>query len=148
MFSPNRKRPELPEKEKKPIRPEAKKRFGAVLGMSVALLVIYYGAMAIKPELTVPVMLAYMVGFAGFLIAYLAYNRAFVNKDVTMDMLPLDWSEEKKRQFIDDTKAREEKSRWMLVFIISFVVVFMAEMLYLFVWDGWLSKMILGTTGA
>ena len=148
MFSPNRKRPELPEREKKPVSAEAKKRLWAVLGMSVALLVIYYGAMAVNPELTVPVMLAYMIGFAGFLIAYLAYNRAFVNKGVTMEMLPLDWSEEKKRQFIDDTKEREEKSRWMPVFIISFVVVFMAEMLYLFVWDGWLSKMLSGVMGA
>ncbi len=148
MFSPNRKRSELPEREKKPVSPEAKKRLWAVLGMSVVLLVIYYGAMTINPELTMPVMLAYMIGFAGFLIAYLAYNRAFVNKGVTVDMLPPEWSEEKKLRFIADTKEREEKSRWMLVFIISFVVVFMAEALYLFVWDGWLSKMLLGTTGA
>lgn len=148
MFSPNRMRPELPEKEKKPVSTDAKKRLWAVLGMSLALLVIYYGTMAIKPELTQPVMLAYMIGFAGFLITYLAYNRAFVNKDVTVDMLPKDWSEEKKRQFVADTKEREVKSRWMLVFIISFVVVFMAEMLYLFVWDGWISKMLSGMAGA
>lgn len=148
MFSPNRNLSNRPQRERKLVSPEAKKRLWVTLGMSVVLLVIYYGAIAINPALTMPVMLAYMVGFAGFLIAYLAYNRAFVNKGVTMEMLPPDWSEEKKQQFIADTKAREEKSRWMVVFIISFVVVFMAEALYLFVWDGWLSQMLSGLTKA
>ena len=110
--------------------------------MSLALLVIYYGIPAIRPELTQAVLIVYMVAFAGFLVTYIAYNRGFVNKDVTVDMLPDDWSEEKKQEFVEGNRRRAEKSRWMLVIIVPFVVVFMAEALYLFVWDGWLSNLL------
>ena len=142
MFSPNRQRPSRPTSEKKPLTADAKKKFWAVLGMSLALLVIYYGIPAIRPELTQAVLIVSMVAFAGFLVTYIAYNRGFVNKDVTVDMLPDDWSEEKKQEFVEGNRRRAEKSRWMLVIIVPFVVVFMAEALYLFVWDGWLSNLL------
>ena len=140
MFLPNRNRPD---RESKPLTPEAKKQFWTILVMSFALLAIYYGFPAIDPELTIPVMIVYMVAFAALLVAYLAYNRCFVNKDVTVDMLPDDWSEEKKAEFVAANRRRAEKSRWMLVLIIPLVIVFMAEALYLFVWEGWLSTLLM-----
>lgn len=146
MFFPKSSRPRRPEQEKKPVSPEAKKQFIVVLVMSVVLLVLYYGIMAAFPSeiITMGVMAAYMIVFAALLIAYIAYNRGFVNKDVTVDMLPDDWSEEKKTAFVEGNRRRAERSRWMLVLIIPFVVVFMAEALYLFVWDGWLSGFFKG----
>ena len=142
MFFPQKSnRPNLPPKEKKPASPEAKKQFVIIVVMTVVLLVLYYGIMAAFPTeiVTKAVMLAYMVVFAVLLVSYLAYNRGFVNKDVTEDMLPDEWSEEKKKAFVEGNKSRAEKSRWMLVLIIPFIVVFMAEALYFFVWDGWLA---------
>ncbi len=144
MFFPKPDRPVRQVPEKKPITAEAKKQFAVVVVMSIVLLIMYYGIMAVSPELTPVVMAVFMVAFAGLLVGYLAYNRGFVNKDVTVDMLPKDWTEEKKTAFIEGNKRRAEKSRWMLVLIIPFVVVFMAEALYLFVWDGWLSHMLNG----
>ena len=96
------------------------------------------------PELELVVLVAYMVAFAAVLLAYIIYNRGFVNKDVTEDMLPDSWSAEKKQAFVQAEKRRAEKSRWMLVLIIPFAVVFMAEALYLFVWDGWLGSFFKG----
>ena len=90
------------------------------------------------------VMIVYFVAFAAILITYLAYNRCFINKDVTVDMLPAEWSEEKKLSFVEGNRARAEKSRWMVTIIIPFVVVFMCEALYLFVWDGYLADLFLG----
>ena len=136
---PNRNRPTP---ERRPATAEDKKRFWVIIGMSLALLLIYYGFPVLNPELTIPVMIVYMIAFTALLVSYLAYNRCFVNKDVTVDMLPPDWSEEKKQEFVDANKRRAEKSRWMLVLILPFVVVFMAEALYLFVWDGWLSNLL------
>lgn len=144
MLFPKPDRPARQAPEKKPITPEAKKQFTVVVVMSIALLIMYYGIMAAFPDLTPVVMAVFMVAFAGLLVGYLAYNRGFVNKDVTVDMLPKDWDEEKKTAFVEGNKRRAEKSRWMLVLIIPFVVVFMAEALYLFVWDGWLSHMLNG----
>ena len=92
--------------------------------------------------LAFPVMIVYMAALAGFLIAYIVYNRAFAHRNVTEDMLPADWSAEKKRAFVEEHNARTEKSRWMLTVIIPLVLVFMADALYLFVWDGWLGNML------
>ena len=144
MF-PKKNLPELSPKSKKEVTPEAKKKAVVVAVMSVVLLVLYYGIMTAFPTplVTRAVMGAYMVVFAVLLVSYIAYNRGFVNKDVTEDMLPDDWSQEKKAEFVSANQRRAEKSRWMLVFIIPFVVVFMAEALYLFVWDGWLSNFLL-----
>ena len=143
MFSPNKNRPQLPEqkgKEPKPMTPEAKKRLWTTVTLTFVLLFIYYGCIAMGWAKAV--MIAYFVAFTALLVAYLAYNRAFVNKDVTVDMLPDEWSEEKKQSFVDGNRIRAEKSRWMVMVIIPFVVVFMCEALYLFVWDGFLSGLL------
>ena len=73
-------------------------------------------------------------------------RRAKVNnlKDVTVEMLPAEWSEEKKQTFLENEKLRVKKSRWMLTVIIPFVVVFMCEALYLFVWDSYLADFFKG----
>ena len=121
---------------------EAKRRLLATAGLTLLLLVIWYGCMA--AALAKAVMIAYFLVFAVLLVAYLAYNRGFVNKDVTVEMLPADWSEEKKQTFLKNEKLRVEKSRWMLTVIIPFVIVFMCEALYLFVWDSYLADFFKG----
>ena len=131
------------DKPKKPMTPEVKRRLWTTVILSVILLVLWYGCMALgeathNEAYIYGVMIAYFVAFAAFLITYLAYNRGFVNKDVTVDMLPADWSEEKKQDFVEGNRRRAEKSRWMVTVIIPFVVVFMVEAMYLFVWEGFL----------
>ena len=111
MFSPFKKpsgllpdlNPKTPreDKPKKPMTPEVKRRLWATVILSVILLAIWYGCMALgeylrNDALIYGVMIAYFVAFTAFLVAYLAYNRGFVNKDVTVEMLPADWSDEKK----------------------------------------------------
>jgi uncharacterized membrane protein (DUF485 family) len=130
-------------RSKKKIELSPKKRQLAIslVVNSLILLFVYYGAMAInQPILSIIVTLGYMLVFGGFLIAYVAYNRAFTRKEITPQMLPDDWSLEKKQEYINDGKRRMEKSRWMLSVIIPFLVTFMAEALYLFVWTGWLEN--------
>ena len=154
MFSPNRKRPDLPKnggpaKESVPMDRDTKRRLWATVGLTAVLLVIWYGCIAVgeathNDVLVFGVMIAYFLVFAAMLITYLAYNRGFVNKDVTVEMLPADWSEEKKQDFVAANKARVQKSRWMLTVIIPFIVVFMCEALYLFVWDSYLADFFKG----
>ena len=146
MFSPNRKRPDPMKnggaKESVPMTREAKHRLLATAGLTLLLLAIWYGCMA--AGLAQAVMIAYFVVFGALLVAYLAYNRGFVNKDVTAEMLPAAWSEEKKQTFLQNEKLRVQKSRWMLTVIIPFVIVFMCEALYLFVWDSYLADFFKG----
>lgn len=137
--------PKLPKRsgrsaEKKPITKETKLKCLTVVGLTLFLLILYFSVQRMVDEGTLhravgyAVMIIYMVSFAGLLIGYLLYNRAFVNKDVTVDMLPDDWSDEKKQAFVEGNRRREEKSRWLLILLIPFVFVFMAEALYLFLW--------------
>ena len=128
---------------------ETKRRLLATVGLTAVLLVIWYGCMAVgeathNDNLFFGVMIAYFLVFAATLITYLAYNRGFVNKNVTAEMLPADWSEEKKQEFLAAEKARVQKSRWVLTVIIPFIIVFMCEALYLFVWDSYLADFFKG----
>ncbi len=128
-------------REIKAISPKAKKLAISLAVNSLILMFIYYGSMGIgSPILSTVVMVGYMIIFGGFLIAYIAYNRAFSRRSVTEDMLPASWSGEQKQKYINDGKLREEKSRWMLSVIIPFLITFIAEALYLFVWTGLLQN--------
>ena len=154
MFSPNKKRPDLgkngiPPKEQKPMDRETKRRLWATVALTLILFVIWFGCTAVgetqhNDVLVLGVRAAYFLVFGVLIITYLAYNRGFVNKNVTVEMLPADWSEEKKQAFLTAEKTRAEKSRWMLTVIIPFVVVFMCEALYLFVWDSYLANFFKG----
>lgn len=109
---------------------------------SIILLFVYYGAMAINvPIISQIITIAYMLIFGGFLVAYIAYNRAFTRKNITHEMLPENWSTEQKDEYIADGSKRMEKSRWMLSVIIPFLVTIMADALYLFVWTGFLEPL-------
>ncbi len=156
MFSPNPKRPRSARDLERSNRPDnkpmtriVKQRLWTTVALTFILLVIWYGSLAMaeaqhNETLFQGVMIVYFVAFAAVLITYLAYNRAFVNKDVTVDMLPADWSEEKKQAFVEGNRRRAEHSRWMVTIIIAFAVVFMVEALYLFVLDGFLADFLQG----
>ncbi len=145
MFSPNRKRPDVDSRPKarppkKPMSPEVKQRIWTTAILTVILLIIWFVCMALgelhhDAGYAYTAMTVYFVIFAGVLIAYLIYNRAFVNKDVTVDMLPMEWSQDRKVNFVEDNRRRAEKSRWMVTVIIPFAIVFLIDALYLFVWD-------------
>lgn len=77
------------------------------------------------------VMIAYMVIEAVFVFAYVIYNRGFSRRGVTRDMLPAEWSEEKKDSFIESGERRLKRSKWMLVVILAFLFVFMMEIIEL-----------------
>jgi len=77
------------------------------------------------------VMIAYMVIEAGFVFTYVIYNRGFSRRGVTRDMLPAEWSEEKKDSFIGSGERRLKRSRWMLVIILAFLFTFMMEIIEL-----------------
>lgn len=130
----------------KPVSQEAKKRMITVIALTFVLLLVYFSVETMADRGVIDelwgkvVMVVYMVAFGGVLCGYLIYNRAFVNKDVTVDMLPDDWSAEKKQAFVDGNRQRAEKSRWMLTLLIPLVFVFLAEAMYLFLWCDFLEN--------
>lgn len=73
------------------------------------------------------VLTVYMGITTALLVAYLVYNRGFSRRGVTEEMLPPEWSEEKKRDFIDSAKIRFLRSRWLLVILSSLFLVFVID---------------------
>ncbi|MBE6584792.1 MAG: hypothetical protein E7649_07480 [Ruminococcaceae bacterium] len=127
---------------KKELSPKTRQLAISLVINTIILIFVYYGSMAINvPIISVIVTWGYLIILGGFLVAYIAYNRAFTRKELTVEMLPADWSYEKKQQYINDGKERMEKSRWMLSVIIPFLIVIMVDVLYLFVWTGWLENL-------
>ena len=120
-----------------PLSLEKKRLVILVVINSILLSAIYFGACyGITDPFLRPVSFIVTVGywlvFAGFLIAYVIYNRAFSRKDLTPDMLPRDWSSEQRDEYIEDGKRRLKKSRWMLSVIIPIAVPIALDALYLF----------------
>ena len=131
--------------EAKQLSPKTKKLAVSLVVNSLLLMFVYYGALGLNiPILSYIVMYGYMLAFGGFLVAYIAYNRAFTRKGVTVDMLPDSWSDEKKQEYVEDGVRRAEKSKWMLSVIIPFLITILADTLYLFVWEGLLKSMLEG----
>ena len=86
-------------------------------------------------------MWGYMIALAALVLAYIIYNKGMYLKGVTEEMLPDEMSLEEKRALIDGAKRRLEKSKWMLVLIVGFIVTFAVEAVYLFVLP-WIEGML------
>ena len=78
------------------------------------------------------VLIGYMAITTVVLFAYIIYNRGFSRKGLTKDMLPADWSEEKKEEFLGSAQRRLHRSRWLLVILIAFIFTFMLDAADLF----------------
>ena len=111
--------------------PEAVKRL-ILLVLVTMIVCIFYRVMMNFYYFEI-VMIAYMLISLGFILAYVIYNRAFSRRGVTREMLPEDWSEEQKTEFIEDGQMRQAKSRWMIIPIFAFVFTFAIDAIELFV---------------
>ncbi len=146
MFNPNRK-PRSPlhggqnePPRRKPMSQAVKRRLWTTLGLTVLCFLILVISNAVSIALQMDIiwkvtLTVYIVAFAAILLTYLIYNRAFVNKNVTVEDLPDDWSPERKQAFVEDVRIRAEKTRWMVMLIIPLASVILVEFIYLFWWD-------------
>ena len=119
------------------LSPDKKKMVISLALVSLVSSAIYFGACygITDPTLyMVPIVapVIFWVTLAVFLVVYLIYNRAFSRKNITIDMLPREWSMEQKESYISDGKRRMEKSKWMLYIIIPLLVPVALDALYLF----------------
>lgn len=119
---------------KKPIKkPDSKAIVTLALLIVVTLTVfLFYRVMMNYPHFEI-VLIAYMVLSVAFVVVYLIYNRGMTRRGVTPEMLPDDWSDEQKTEFIEDGIRRQKKSRWMIFPIFAFLFTFAIDAMELFV---------------
>ena len=126
-----------PTGERKPLSPEKKKLVFSIAINGILLSIVYFGACygITDPRLwLIPAIISvgYWAAFGILLLVYIIYNRAFTRKKLTVDMLPPDWSKEKKEEYIANGKLRLEKSEWMLSVIIPLLIPIALDFLYIF----------------
>lgn len=105
-------------------------RLVITLVLSLALLAFYY--FSLNFSFFPFVMWGYMIALAALTLTYIIYNRGMSRKGITVDMLPDEWDADKKREFVESGAERLERSRWMLMLIIAFIVTFATEAITLF----------------
>ena len=109
--------------------------------MLVALILVtvalfgFYEIMMRTSSLFRFVLPAYMIISALLILIFLLYNRGFSRKGVTPEMLPEEWTEEQKNDFIEDGKRRLRKSRWMIIPIFAFLFTFAVDAMRLYLPD-------------
>jgi len=78
------------------------------------------------------ILVVYTALAAVIAIAYFFYNRGFSGKGVTPEMLPDTMTEEEKNAFIEDSKRRMTRSRWVLTVLFPLILAIALDMIYLF----------------
>lgn len=110
----------------------------SMIGLSAFFCAFYYCSMEISAKnaglyyFFPIVMFSYMAALTVLVLFYIIYNRGFSRKGVTVDMLPAEWSDEKKREFVESGEKRLQRSKWILIFIIALLFTFIAEAIALF----------------
>jgi hypothetical protein len=121
-------RPEREPRQRKPATKQQKLLFGLVIACSVLSTFLYFGIVALSEHMEalitaqimgIGVMVLYAAVGAGFLIAYIIYNRGFTRDNITTDMLPDTMSEHEKLAFIQSGVERKRKSKWMIVVLFA-----------------------------
>ena len=114
----------------KKINPEAKRLMVMLLVNTIMTLFLYF---YISEKLHFDSIMFIYLGIGFILgVGYLIYNKGFVGKNTTPDMLPDSMSFAEKQQFLEDCKSRMRRSRWVLVFLIPILLTIMADVIYLF----------------
>lgn len=116
------------------MKPENKKTALHLLINTVLLIVLYYAIPAWTHFSYLPHI--YLVAGAGLGLYYVIYNRGFTGKNVTPDQLPNTMSPVEKQKFIDDSRARMQKSRWVLTVLLPIILTVLVDMVYLFFLEG------------
>lgn len=133
------KRKALPEGDKKEAKKTAVFKLITLIFVTGGIFAVYRILMQYKYfEI---VLGAYLVALTALLVGYIIYNRGMTRKSITVDMLPDDWSYERKIEYIEEAERRRKGSSWMLIFIFAFIFTFAFEMLELFVLP-WLENIL------
>ena len=115
--------------------PNEKRKVALIVFVNfIVLFALYLTGVTFFPLVT---MVIYTVALAAAAFGYVIYNRGFSRKNVTLDMLPNEWSPEKKTEFIEDGKRRLEKSKWVLTVLLPLIGIFAYEFIDVYVVERW-----------
>ncbi|MBR0443574.1 MAG: hypothetical protein IIX15_04465 [Clostridia bacterium] len=113
----------------KGVTPEAKKTVLLLILNTLVSFAVYFGCVELGFS---PIFFVYVGLTAALLIVYVIYNRGFVLKGATPEMLSDELSPAEKQVMLDRAAARLRDSRWLLTIIIPLVLAMLVDAVYLF----------------
>ena len=113
----------------KGITPEAKKLTLLLVLNTLLAFAVYFGCVELGFS---PIFFVYIGLIAVLLVVYVVYNRGFVLKGATPEMLSSELTEAQKQAMLDEAAARLRDSRWLLTLIIPLVLTLLVDAMYLF----------------
>lgn len=116
-------------------RAEKRRYIKIVLINTILIYGLYVILINLLPFAYPIIFIVYFSALAISSFGYVFYNRGFTRKNLTVEMLPMSWSEQEKTEYIEDGKRRAQKSRWCLAIIFPLIFTFFIEMFYLFIYQ-------------
>ena len=113
------------------MKSDAKKLLIHLLLNSAILITLYF----LVPSLFEFYYMPHIYLLAGAVLAlyYVIYNRGFVAKNATPDMLPDSMSPVQKHAYLEEGKRRLKQSKWVLTLLIPIILTFFADVIYLYI---------------
>ena len=115
---------------------------GGLLILSLLATVIFRTAKEFSLSAYVAVIAIYSVLTLAAAIWYISLNRGLINYRLTADMLPKEWSDEKKKAFMADHAVRKEKSKKALIILVPMIAAFFVEVIDIYFIKGILQNII------
>lgn len=121
-----------------------KKKNAIYLIITLVNSVLFYGVYAILMEYSFwkTVTIVYLALAAAVGLSYVIYNRFFVRKGVTEEMLPIEWSDEQKHEYVENGRKRLKKSRWLLTILVPLLFTFFMDVFVLFIYNPYFAPAI------
>lgn len=113
----------------KGISPETKKLTLLLIFHTLLSFLVYFGCTELGFS---PIFFIYVGLIAVLLVIYVVYNRGFVLKNATPQMLSDELSPTEKQAMLDEAARRLRDSRWLLTIIIPLVLTLLIDAIYLF----------------
>ncbi len=79
-----------------------------------------------------PIHIVYLALLIAFGLFYIIYNRGFVGRNATPEMLPDSMSAAEKQAYLESCRHRFSSSRWVLTILFPILLTFGIDLMYLF----------------
>ena len=99
-----------------------------MLGIFLGLGILYYVLLAFYVFWVTPVL---YTAAAVLFLTFFFVNRGFSREPVSYDVLPDSWTEEKKREFVEDDIRRKQLARKIMVVMVPVLLLVAVDILYL-----------------
>lgn len=109
---------------------------GGLLALSILAIVIFRTAKEISIGSYVAVIAIYSLVTLVTALWYISCNRGLVGTKLTYDLLPAEWSEVQKKEFMDDYYRRKAKSKKLLIILVPMIATFFFEVIDIYFIQG------------